>query len=141
MMIQGALLLPWVLWLVLRLALPAGPYEMDAAGKEGRFYPLLILFSVFFYTVLSLALIGATFNVAHGVDWRPGLMLLFSAVYALLFNGLTLFFYEGYLTSKAAPQPKSSYSTGKYATILSLGFSAVVLLLVGTGWMAMGVVK
>ena len=114
MMIQGALLLPWVLWLVLLLALPAGPYEMDAAGKEGRFYPLLILYSAFFYVVLTLALIGATFNVAHGVDWRPGLMLLFSAVYALLFNGLILLFYESYMAQKCARESaQSTYSTGR----------------------------
>src|ERR1017187_1043693 len=42
MPIELAVALPFVLWIALRLALPAGPYEMDHGNgsAKGTFFPL-----------------------------------------------------------------------------------------------------
>ena len=44
MTIYLVIALPVALWIALRLALPAGPYEMDhgQGTKPGAFFPLLI---------------------------------------------------------------------------------------------------
>ena len=129
-----AVALPFAIWIVNRLALPAGSYEMDAGGKEGRFYPLLILYSAFFYIVAGLSIYGAVFAWDFRLGWPPILFLL-AAAYAILFCGVTVLFYESYLTSKANAPGKSNYTRTKFAIVRSLGWSAVLLLFAATAWM------
>jgi hypothetical protein len=56
MTIYLVIALPVALWIALRLALPAGPYEMDhgQGTKPGAFFPLLILYSLGFSSVALL---------------------------------------------------------------------------------------
>lgn len=70
-------------------------------------------------------------------------VFLAAALYSLLFSGLLLFFYEGYIHGKylgrdASPARgvyekigPSNYTLSKYALIISLGLSSVVLLVYG----------
>lgn len=127
--------LPFFIWVVLRFAMPAGPYNMDPCGK-GTFFPHLILYSVFGYAQVVLGIFGATWGLGHGADW-PAVVLLFAALYAFLFAGLLAFSYEGYMHGMATPPGKSNYTLTRYAMVLSLGFSSVILLVVGSGWMAL----
>jgi hypothetical protein len=145
--------LPLILWIFFRLALRAGPYEMDHGNgtKPGTFFPLLILYSVFFYVVAGLGFYGASWTFRYtGNLWVCGVFLI-AALCSLLFNGLLVFFYEGYMTVKYPGKEfseargvyekigPSNYTLNKYALILSLGFSSVALLITGTVLLAMEV--
>ena len=126
--------LPMFLWLILRFTLAAGPYNMDPCGK-GTFFPHLILYSCFGYAQVILAIFGATWAFGHSANW-PAAVLLFAALYAFLFVGLMAFFYEGWMHAMATPPGKSNYTLNRYAAVLSLGVSSVLLLIVGGAWMA-----
>jgi hypothetical protein len=134
--------IPVTLWILLRFTLPAGPYEMDHGhgSAKGTFFPLLILYQAFFYILAGLALFGAHWNWQYNDNLWPSLFLCVAALYALLFNGFVLFFYEGYLTTKY-PGPTrpgvSSYTISRYALVLSLGFSSVGLFVAGAAWVAL----
>jgi hypothetical protein len=135
----AAIALTFVLWLIFRLALPAGPYEMDHGGKEGAFFPHLIMYSVFGYVQVALGIGGAVYGASLGRDWHPGFILLLAASCALLWVGLMAFFFEGYMTERYPGKgklAKSNYSIGKYAAVLSLGFSSFALLIIGGMWLA-----
>jgi hypothetical protein len=153
MPIELAVALPFVLWIALRLALPAGPYEMDhgQGTKPGTFFPLLILYSVFGYFVGVLGLYGASWTFRYtGNLWVCGVFLV-AALCSLLFNWLLVFFYEGYMTVKYPGKEfseargvyekigPSNYTLNKYALILSLGFSSVALLIAGVVLLALEV--
>jgi len=133
-MIYAAIETPFVLWLLFRLYLPAGPYNMDPCGK-GTFFPHLILYSVFAYAQVILGVFGAAWAFGEGAKIQAGL-LLFAAAYALLFAGFMAFFYESYMVGQPA---KSSYTLSKYAVVLSLGFSSIILLIAGGVWTAVEV--
>ena len=132
---QLAIMLPCVLWLLFRFSMPAGPYNMDPCGK-GTFFPHLILYSVFGYAQVILGVFGATWGFGHGANW-PAAVLLFAALDAFLFAGLMAFFYESWMHAMATPPGKSNYTLTRYAMVLSLGFSSVILLIVGGAWMAL----
>ena len=126
-----------LLWIYFRISLPAGPFNMDPCGK-GTFFAHLILYSVFGYSQVALGVFGATWAFGHGQNWSAAL-LLFSALYAFLFAGFLAFFYEGYM---AANYPKnrvgaSNYTINKYALVLALGFSSVLLLIAGGATLAL----
>lgn len=130
--------LPFFIWVILRFAMPAGPYNMDPCGK-GTFFPHLILYSVFGYAQVVLGIFGATWGFGHGANW-PAAVLLFAALYAFLFAGLLTYLYERFMTGYATGGPllaKSNYTLTRYAMVLSLGFSSVILLIVGGAWMAL----
>lgn len=130
--------------------LKASAYEMDSGNgtARGSFFPLLILYQVLFYVVAGLGIFGAIYARSSG-DWQPSTMLLASAVYAILFNILILFFYEGYLHAKylgvwgvdesgklIAKLGPSNYTRTKYALILALGASSILTLIGGAIWTA-----
>lgn len=130
-----------LIWIAFRLALPAGPYSMDPCGK-GTFFAHLILYSVFGYAQVALGIFGAIWALGHG-QIGPAAILLFAALYAFLFAGFLAFFYEGYM---AANYPTnrvgaSNYTINKYALVLALGVSSVLLLIAGGATLAMGVAK
>jgi hypothetical protein len=145
MPIYCAIALPFLLWLILWLGMPTGPYNMDPCGK-GTFFPHLILYSVFAYVQVTLGFVGAAWAWNHGAKGPAGL-LLFAAAYALLFAGLLTYFYEAFMTvsypdvsagvvhavmgGRATLPGKSNYTVGKYSVIFALGFSSVLLLLAG----------
>lgn len=124
--------LPALLWVIFRITLPPGPFEMDHSGQPGTFYALMIAYQRFFYFVAGASIAGA---VAARMFERnePAATLLLAAACAMLFNGLLTLWYESYLHTRGSQsgQGKSSYTANKYALILSLGVSAAVLLLVG----------
>jgi succinate dehydrogenase hydrophobic anchor subunit len=137
--------LPLILWILSRLFLPAGPYEMDHGNgtKPGTFFPLLILYRAFGYILVGLNVYGADWSYKHTCNlWVCGVFLA-AALYSLLFAVLPLFFYEGYLHGKYLGQDASpargvyekigpsNYTLGKYALTLSLGYSSVALLVYG----------
>ena len=130
--------LPFFLWIVLRFSMPAGPYNMDPCGK-GTFFPHLILYSVLGYAQVILGVFGATWAFGHSANW-PAAILLFAALYAFLFSGLLIFFYERFMAAAYPPimtPGKSNYTLTRYAMVLSLGFSSVLLLIVGGACMAL----
>lgn len=134
--------LPFFIWVILRFVMPAGPYNMDPCGK-GTFFPHLILYSVFGYAQVILGIFGATWGFGHGANW-PAAVLLFAALYSFLFVGFLVYFFEAYMHSNYPPTPqvgKSDYTLTRYAMVLSLGFSSVILLVVGSGWMALEVAR
>jgi len=140
--------LPILLWLLLRFTLPAGPYEMDNGfgSAKGTFFPLLILYQAFFYILAGLALYGARWNWEYNQNLWPSLFLFAAAIYALMFNGLLVFYYERYLAHRYPGQSRlavCNYTIDKYALILSLGISSVMLFVAGAAWVAWvaGVVK
>ena len=134
-MIYAAIALPMLLWLILRFTLSPGPYNMDPCGK-GTFFPHLITYSVFGYAVVALSVFGACWGTAMGLDWHPAIVLLLAAVCGLLFAGFMAFFYESWMHAVATPPGKSNYTIGKYAAVLALGFSSVILLIFGALWTA-----
>jgi hypothetical protein len=154
MLIYLALILPILLWLILRFTMSPGPYNMDPCGK-GTFFPHLIMYSVFGYVIVALSAIGATWGIARGLNWHPALVLLFAGIDGLLFAGFLTFFYEGWMAVRypgiiitingltevkmngtGEQLGKSNYTLDKYALILSLGVSSVTLLIVGAVWTA-----
>jgi len=129
---------PLVLWIIFRFfVLDSATYEMDHGNgtAKGTFYPLLIMFSAFFYFVAVLALISAAYSKSS--------LFLVSAVEALLFNILVLVFYEGYLHVRYLgtrsnqegrlyeEKGPSNYTRSKYALILSLAYSSILTLIAG----------
>lgn len=139
MLIEAAIALPFILWLILRFAMPPGPYNMDPCGK-GTFFPHLILYSVFAYAQVILGVFGATWAFSEGAEIQAGLLLL-AGTYALLFAGLLAFFYERWMHAVTTPPGKSNYTLSKYAAVLSLGISSVLLLIGGAAWTAMGIAR
>jgi hypothetical protein len=121
-----ALALPALIWIALRLLLPSGPYSVDQGQHKGSFFPLLIMYSVWSYIVAMVSIFGAVFCHDNGMLWSAGVFVA-AAVEALLFSGLLVFFYEGYMHSMAAG--KSNYTVSKYALILSLGISSILTFL------------
>lgn len=137
MPIDLAITLPFILWLILRFTLAAGPYEMDPCG-QGTFFPHLILYSVFAYAQVALGIIGATWAYGYGAKDAAGI-LLFAAILALLFAGVLAFSFEAYMAVRYKPPTccaKSNYSIGRYALVLSLGISSTALLIFGAVWAA-----
>lgn len=137
-------ILPWILWFPFRLLLPRGPYEFDhgPANTMGSFFALLPHYTRFFYAIGVAGLGGAFYAQHSGFGW-PAWCLLLAAADALLFNGFLVFFYESYLAARYPrswnfnePPHPSNYTAGKYAWVMALGFSAVILLLVGAAGVA-----
>lgn len=130
-----------LLWIYFRLALPAGPFNMDPCGK-GTFFAHLILYSVFSYAQVVLGVFGAIWAFGHGQNW-PATLLLFSALYAFLFAGLLAFFYESYMVANYPTNivGTSNYTLNKYALVLALGVSSVLLLIAGGASLAMETAK
>lgn len=137
LVIQAAVALPLVLWLIFRLTLPAGPYNMDPCGK-GTFFPHLIFYSVFAYAQVLAGIYGATWSYSFVANFWPSAMFLFAAIYAFLFAGVLAFFYEGYMASNYPPGRvgASNYTVTKYSLVLALGFSSITLLIGAALWTA-----
>lgn len=134
-LIQAAVALPLILWLIFRLALPPGPYNMDPCGK-GTFFPHLIFYSVFAYAQVLAGIYGATWSYSFVANFWPSAMFLFAAIYAFLFAGVLAFFYEGYMHGISTPPGKSNYTVTKYSLVLALGFSSITLLIGAALWTA-----
>lgn len=130
-MLYFVVVLPFAIWIGLRLSMPPGPYEMDSgAGKTpGTFFPHLIMYSVLFYAFAGLGIWGAVFAWTRFAE-VGAMLLLFSAVYALLFNGWMAFMFETYMHQRYVTG-KSPYTLGRYAVTLALAGSTVILLLAG----------
>ena len=118
-----SLALPALLWLIFRITLPAGPFEMDHSGQPGTFYALMIVYQRFFYFVAGASAAGAVI-ARMGDKPEPAVLMIAAATCAMLFNGFLTLFYEAYLA-------KTKYTINRYALIMALGFSAILLLLAG----------
>lgn len=116
-------LLPIVSIVICRFALLFPAYEMDHGnGKcKGTFYPLLILYSVFFYVLAALGVIGFA--------WSHIPVFLLSAGEALFVNIWLLLCYEAYMYSRY-PEGKSNYTRGKYALTLAMGYSSALTMVI-----------
>jgi hypothetical protein len=127
--------LPAILWCLFRLILPRGPFEMDHGQVMGSFSILMPYWTRLFFYIATVSLICAI--IARGWDLNvPALCLLLAFVNALLFNGFLTLNYENYLATRYprdGSQGVSSYTINKYALVLALGVSAVLLLLAGLG--------
>lgn len=140
-----AAILPMYLWLPFHWLLPSVPYEMDHGPSTamGTFFAILPHYTRLFYVIAGVGLGGAIY--AHHLGYgMPALFLLCAAADALLFNGFLIFFVEGYYAAKyprnwnfTDPPRASNYTATKYAWVLALGCSAVILLLTGAAWMAL----
>lgn len=113
----------WIVFFVAYFALSFPTYEMDHGNGQckGTFYPLLILYSAFFYVLAALGVIGfAWFHVPA---------FLVSAGEALFVNIWLLLCYEAYMHSRY-PEGKSNYTRGKYALTLAMGCSSVLTMVI-----------
>jgi len=128
-MLQIAIALPCLLWLLLRFTCSPGPYELDSAGK-GTFFPHLIMYSVFFYLLAGLSACGAYLAWFHSAGWGS-CFLLFAMGYALLFNVWLAFNFEMYMQTRYSPNAKSPYTLNRYAVTLALAVSAILMFLAG----------
>jgi hypothetical protein len=145
LIIQAAVALPFLLWIIFRLGLPSGAYGMDPCGK-GTFFPHLILYSVFGYIQVLLGIFGATWAYDFSPNLWPAAMFLLAAINALLFCGVLAFFYESFMTDSypgglSVNLKISNYTVGKCSLVLALGFSSIVLLIGGAAWTAMGIAR
>lgn len=128
-----AIMLPVILWSVFLGALPCCRFEFDFDNVHGTFMSILPYYRRFYWIVGALGLLGAMETCHIGIDWAA-LLLLLAAVNALLFNGVILVLYESYMHSRYTREGLngvSNYTAPKYALVLALGVSAVVLLLAG----------
>jgi hypothetical protein len=120
-----ALGFPFALLILFLLGMPNVPYEMDhgQGSKPGTFFPVLILYHVFFYVI---------FTVDVLMRAKTSLFTI-SAIEAWLFNGAIVFFYESYLHQRYPMRSEgtSNYSLLRYAIVLSLGVSAAVTFVAG----------
>lgn len=137
---EFAVALPLLLWGIFRLTLPRGPYEFDhgPAQAMGTFFALMPHWTRLFLYIATVSIIGAAVTHGQGLG-MPALLLLLAFVDAVLFCGFMTLNYENYLAHKFPRDGSpgmSSYTIGKYALSLSLGFSAVILMLAGLGWAA-----
>jgi len=147
-MIYLAGTLPAIIWLILRLTMPPGPYEMDQGGRQGTFFPILILYSVAAYAIAIfsavLAYVGWTHRAGVGV-----VLLLTAAVDAIIFCFWLVWCFEMYMQQRypvgnqalAAKIGVSTYTLGRYALTLALGFSALALFLAGVVLTAAGLAR
>ncbi|MCL5669815.1 MAG: hypothetical protein M1423_00710, partial [Acidobacteria bacterium] len=126
------------LWCAFRISMPRGPYEFDHANIVGSFHLLCGMYQRPFFSIATLAFVGA--GLAASIkDQEAMSMLVLAGIFALLFNGLMLFFYEGYLHERYAngiPTGRSNYTLNRYATVLALGWSAFALFVVGVVMLA-----
>lgn len=147
MPIEIAVALPFILWIIFRISLPSGPFEMDHGNgaAKGTFFPILILYSALFYAIAGLGFYGSIWSWRFASSLWPAALFLLSGIYALLFNGLLVLFYESYMHTKYVGVQiilgqriertgPSNYTITKYAMILALGFSSVLLLIAGSAW-------
>lgn len=126
-------LLPVVFFTVLHLAFNLkmhgdGPFEMDHGGNEGTFFPMLILYSVFFYALATASFLGAYEAWVYNAVDAPG-FFLWAGCFALLFNIWVTFQYERYLHSRYPSGGKdgvSSYTARKYAFTMALAGAALL---------------
>jgi hypothetical protein len=124
------LALPLLIWCLLRVSLPAGPYAMDQGGHRGSFFPLMAFYSAWAYVIFFASLLGAFFSYCESANASLSLFLV-AAIEALLFAGLILFFYERFLHATASGT--SNYTLNKYAVTLSLGLSAILTFILAVG--------
>ncbi len=129
--------LPAILWCLFRLTLPRGPLEFDhgPAGAIGTFFALMPHWTRLFLFIATVSIVSAVILHCQGLG-MPALCLLLAFVNALLFNGFLTLNYENYLATRYprdGSQGVSSYTINKYALVLALGVSAVLLLLAGLG--------
>ena len=137
-------LLPVVFFAVLQLGFTLkmygyGPFEMDHGGKEGSFFAIQILYSVFFYILAAASFFGAYESWVYSAVDAPG-FFLWAGCFALLFNIWVTLKYKGYLHSRYPGIGKmgvSNYTARKYAFTMAvagaalLSFAAGIVKMVG----------
>ena len=124
------LILPLALWLVFCVALRADTYSMDQGNHRGSFWPLMIMYSVFFYALAFVAFVGAGVEFYAEMFWNPSVLFV-AACEGMLFNLVLVFWYESYMHFTATHPEHSNYARWKYAATLSLGLSAVLTFTMG----------
>jgi hypothetical protein len=102
-------------------------YLFDPPRAPGMFMGMFVHFSRVFWAIF----IGGISGAIGALGWtRNGQvaapMLLAAAIYALLFNAITPLYYESFIHSNGR-----NYSKLRHTTVLTLGFSAVILFILG----------
>lgn len=130
-MLLTALVLFVMLYALAYLTADSKTYEFDPLNSPGAFSGLLVHYSKLFYFIFTFGLVGAFASLGYiRDDNRPGILLLAAAIYALLFNGCAIFFYESYL-HRVCRSGKSSYTRPRYALIQALGWASMLLFVTG----------
>lgn len=110
----------------------SGPFEMDNGRAKGNFFPLLVLYSVFFYALAIASFIGAYEAWVYNATDAPGLFL-WAGCFALLFNIWMTFQYEEYLQARYPEEGLgvSNYTARKYAFTMAVAGAALLSFAVG----------
>ena len=133
-----ALAFPFALWIVLGLSMRHSAYSMDQGGHKGSFFPLLILYQVFFYILAIIAGCNVVFCYGRGFVWS-GMVTATAAAEALIFNIVLLAFYESFLHYREGFET-SNYWRWKYALVSAFGVSALITFFAGMGMTALAAV-
>jgi hypothetical protein len=128
------MLCPLVLWAFFRVSLSNTMFEFDFDAAHATFSLMLghfvsiarLLMAVGF----GMALASKYTHASSDVIW----VCLAGAIYGLLFNVYLCLRYESYLAVRYPHNGmpgQSNYTVSRYATTLALGWSAVILTLMG----------
>jgi hypothetical protein len=125
--------IPLVLWAVLWHRLRGRVYEFDPAGHKFMFPVVWVPYRASFWAICVLSIAGALASIGLHVSVGLAFVFLVAAVCSLLFNLLTIVFYEAYLTAKYTMNGPmmSNYTAWKFALIQALGISSGLLFIVG----------
>lgn len=132
-----AVALPLAIWAISILQMPPhAVYEMDWGHHErgGSFFSIYVLYRsiarLIYWTSLVLSIL-----VAVIARQEPAGVLMLAAVYAFLFDVWIVKCYESYSHTR---YPKnhiisvpSNYTRNRYAITMALGYSAVILFVIG----------
>jgi len=124
---------PLALFGVFSMILPSkSVFEFDWGGHKGVFSFLYSAYRAIFGVIFLLGLCGGMFFADQHVTFLA-IVLFSAALQAFLFIVLLTFWYESYLHArwKFATDQQSNYTTMRYAIILALGTSSVLLFVYG----------
>lgn len=125
---------PLVIFALRYFSMQHPTYEMDPPNSPGMFSGIYChYYRVFlFISVIGLlCAVGLAGFVPIISSQLPADCLMAAAIYAFLFNGLLIYFYESYLAVRYVTGGSSNYTKLRYAIIQALAISSVVLFIFG----------
>jgi hypothetical protein len=128
------IVIPAAIWCVLRLILPNQRWEFDFDVTHATFTLLLDRYQKISGWMIATSLAGAAYGRWRGSEESGVQCCLLAALYAFFFIVYTVTRYEGYLHSKYRQDGRtgeSPYTTSQYALTRTMGYSAVIFLLMG----------
>lgn len=126
--------LPAAIWCILRLILPNQRWEFDFDVTHATFFLLIDRYQKVAGWMIAVAFATACYGRWRGTPESGVQCCLEAAFYAFAFIVYTLTRYENYLQTvyrRDGRIGESPYTTSQYALTRTLGYSAVIFLLMG----------